>query len=158
MQPTELVTAVQEHKKIITIVIDNRGHQCIWPLQVSKGGPGREFGTQYRERSKESGRLDGAILEFDIAANAASMGCAAWSTTTIEEFEAALTEAREVDGPAVIVARVEPWRYLSGSGAFWDVGVPLTSQRPGSQEGTAKHLEGRARQRFYAATTAPGAR
>jgi 3D-(3,5/4)-trihydroxycyclohexane-1,2-dione acylhydrolase (decyclizing) len=158
MQPTELVTAVQEHKKIITIVIDNRGHQCIWPLQVAKGGPGREFGTQYRERSQKSGRLDGEILDVDIAANAASMGCAAWSTSTLEEFEAALTEARAVDGPAVIVARVEPHRYLSGNGAFWDVGVPMTSQRPGSQEGTAKHLEGRARQRFYAATTAPETR
>ncbi|MGO4584020.1 3D-(3,5/4)-trihydroxycyclohexane-1,2-dione acylhydrolase (decyclizing) [Arthrobacter sp. 2RAF6] len=157
MQPTELVTAVQERKKIITIVIDNRGHQCIWPLQVAKGGPGREFGTQYKARGTESGRLDGAVLEFDIAANAASMGCAAWSTTTVEEFTAALTEAREVEGPAVIVAHVEPWRYLSGNGSFWDVGVPMTSQRPGSQEGTAKHLEGRARQRYYAATTVPDA-
>ncbi|MFE4080258.1 3D-(3,5/4)-trihydroxycyclohexane-1,2-dione acylhydrolase (decyclizing) [Paenarthrobacter sp. YIM B13468] len=158
MQPTELVTAVQERKKIITIVIDNRGHQCIWPLQVAKGGPGREFGTQYRERSKESGRLDGAVLEFDIAANAASMGCAAWSTTTIEEFSAALTEAKETEGPAVIVARVEPWRYLSGNGAFWDVGAPMTSERPATLEGIAKHLKGRERQRFYAATTAPETR
>jgi len=56
-----------------------------------------------------------------------------------------------------VVARVEPWRYLSGNGSFWDVGVPMTSQRPGSQEGTAKHLAGRARQRYYAATTVPEA-
>lgn len=153
MQPTELITAVQDHKKIIVIVIDNRGHQCIWPLQVAKGGQGAEFGTQLRERSPETGRLDGAVVEVDLAANAASMGCAAWSTTTIDEFDTALSEAREVDGPAVIVARVEPWRYLSGNGAFWDVGVPMTSQRPGNQAGTAKHLEGRARQRYYAATT-----
>jgi 3D-(3,5/4)-trihydroxycyclohexane-1,2-dione acylhydrolase (decyclizing) len=157
MQPTELMTAFQERKKIMTIVIDNRGHQCIWPLQVSKGGPGREFGTQYRERNNESGRLDGAVLTFDIAANAASMGCDAWSTTTIEEFSAALAEAREADGPAVIVAHVEPWRYLSGNGAFWDVGVPMTSERPGSQEGTAKHLQGRTRQRYYGVTTVPDA-
>jgi 3D-(3,5/4)-trihydroxycyclohexane-1,2-dione acylhydrolase (decyclizing) len=26
MQPTELVTAVQEHKKVILILLDNRGH------------------------------------------------------------------------------------------------------------------------------------
>jgi 3D-(3,5/4)-trihydroxycyclohexane-1,2-dione acylhydrolase (decyclizing) len=55
----------------------------------------------------------------------------------------------------VIVAQVEQHRYLTGSGAFWDVGVPLTSQRPGSQKGTAQHLEGRARQRYYGATTVP---
>ncbi len=161
MQPTELVTAVQERKKIITIVIDNRGHQCIWPLQVSKGGPpGASSGHSIGNAALSPVALTGAVLDFDIAANAASMGCAAWSTSTVEEFQNALKEAKEGgDGPpAVIVARVEPWRYLSGSGAFWDVGVPMTSQRPGSQEGTAKHLEGRARQRFYAATTAPDQR
>ena len=155
MQPTELVTAVQERKKIIVVVIDNRGNQCIWPLQVAKGGPGSEFGTQLRERDPNTGRLDGPIVQVDLAANAASMGCAAWTATTLAEFEVALKEARATDLPAVIVARVEPWRYMTGSGAFWDVGVPMTSQRPGNQEGTAEHLKGRERQRFYGATTPP---
>lgn len=157
MQPTELVTAVQEHKKIIVVVIDNRGNQCIWPLQVAKGGPGSEFGTQLRERNPESGRLDGPVVQVDLAANAASMGCAAWTATTLAEFDVALGEARASDLPAVIVARVEPWRYLTGNGAFWDVGVPMTSQRPGNQAGTAEHLRGRERQRFYGATTPPNA-
>ncbi|WP_284990247.1 3D-(3,5/4)-trihydroxycyclohexane-1,2-dione acylhydrolase (decyclizing) [Arthrobacter sp. efr-133-TYG-120] len=157
MQPTELVTATQERKKIVVVIIDNRGHQCIWPLQVAKGGPDAEFGTQLRERNDATGRLDGPVVDVDLAANAASMGCVSWTVTTIDEFKAALTEARGVeDRPAVIVARVEPWRYLSGNGAFWDVGVPMTSGRPGNQEGTAKHELGRQRQRFYAATTAPG--
>lgn len=157
MQPTELVTAVQEHQKIIVIVIDNRGHQCIWPLQAAKGG-GREFGTQLRERNPVSGRLDGPIVDIDIAANAASMGAAAWSTETIEEFTAALEEAQTVTGPAVIVANVEQFRYLSGNGAFWDVGVPLTSQREVTRAGVAKHLAGRERQRYYGATVAPSER
>ncbi|UQN15059.1 3D-(3,5/4)-trihydroxycyclohexane-1,2-dione acylhydrolase (decyclizing) [Gulosibacter sp. ACHW.36C] len=156
MQPTELVTAVQERKKIVVVVIDNSGHQCIWPLQVSKGGEGSEFGTQLRHRGAESGRLDGDIVPVNIAENAASFGCAAWSTNTLEEFEAALAAADEVEGrPAVIVAHVEPYRYLTGNGEFWDVGVPMTSGRSGSVEGTRKHLEGRARQRFYGATTPP---
>ncbi|WP_271983621.1 3D-(3,5/4)-trihydroxycyclohexane-1,2-dione acylhydrolase (decyclizing) [Pseudoclavibacter terrae] len=155
MQPTELITAVQERKKIIVILIDNRGNQCIWPLQVAKGGEGAEFGTQLRERSAETGRLDGPVVEVDIAANAASMGCDAWTATTVDEFKEALAEARASERPSVVVAKVEPWRYLSGNGAFWDVGVPETSQRPGNQEGTAAHLRGRERQRFYAATTVP---
>lgn len=155
MQPTELVTAVQERRKIIVIVIDNRGNQCIWPLQVAKGGPDAEFGTQLRERNEATGRLDGPVVDVDLAGNAASMGCAAWTTTTLEEFNTALVEARAAEGPAVVVARVEPWRYLSGNGAFWDVGVPMTSERPGNQAGTAEHLRGRDRQRFYAATAAP---
>lgn len=156
MQPTELVTGTQLREKFTVVVIDNRGNQCIWPLQVAKGGPAAEFGTQLRERTDDRGNFDGSLVDIDIAANAASMGAAAWTATTIDELRDALAEARTVeDRPAVIVARVEPYRYLSGNGAFWDVGVPMTSERPGNREGTAKHLEGRARQRFYAATAAP---
>ena len=157
MQPTELVTAVQEHKKVILILLDNRGHQCIRSLQIAKYGPDAEFGTQLRERNGATGRLDGPIVGIDLAANAASMGCAAWTATTLEEFALALEKAREETGPAVIVAAVEPWRYLSGNGAFWDVGVALTSERAEVSEGGAQHDADRRRQRFYGATTAPGA-
>lgn len=159
MQPTEIISAVQLRQKFTVVVIDNRGNQCIWPLQVAKGGAGAEFGTQLREVDPDTRRIEGPVVEIDIAANAASMGAAAWTVSTVDELNDALVAARGVVGrPAVIVAKVEPWRYLSGSGAFWDVGVPMTSERPGNQEGTAKHLEGRARQRFYGATTVPSAR
>ncbi|WP_315070531.1 3D-(3,5/4)-trihydroxycyclohexane-1,2-dione acylhydrolase (decyclizing) [uncultured Microbacterium sp.] len=158
MQPTELITARQLRKKIILVVVDNSGHQCIWPLQVAKGGEGREFGTQLREVNAVTGRFDGPIVPVDIAANAASMGAASWSTTTIDEFESALAQAREVQGrPAVIVAHVEPWRYLTGSGAFWDVGAAMTSERPETIAGGERHREARERQRFYGATTVRGA-
>jgi 3D-(3,5/4)-trihydroxycyclohexane-1,2-dione acylhydrolase (decyclizing) len=156
MQPTELVTAVQEHKKVIVILLDNRGHQCIRSLQVGKYGPDAEFGTQLRERDDATGRLDGPVVEVDLAANAASMGCAAWTATNLEEFAEALEQARAAQGPAVVVAEIEPFRYLSGNGSFWDVGVALTSERDEVLEGSAEHVEGRRRQRFYGATTAPG--
>ncbi|KRF24388.1 3D-(3,5/4)-trihydroxycyclohexane-1,2-dione acylhydrolase (decyclizing) [Phycicoccus sp. Soil803] len=157
MQPTELITAVQEHLKIIVVVIDNSGHQCIWPLQVAKGGAGHEFGTQLRERNAATGRLDGAVVPVDIAANAASMGAAAWSTRTLAEFEAALLEARAVEGrPAVVVAHTEPWRYLTGNGTFWDVGAAMTSERPETLEAGEKHRAGRQTQRYYGATVPPG--
>lgn len=158
MQPTELITAVQERKKLILVLIDNQGNQCIRTLQVAKGGgPEAEFGTQLRERSDTTGRLDGPVVEVDLAANAASMGCEAWTATTIEEFTEALEKARAAEGPAVVVAKTEPWRYMSGNESFWDVGVPMTSERVGNQEGTAEHIRGRARQRFFGATTAPAA-
>jgi 3D-(3,5/4)-trihydroxycyclohexane-1,2-dione acylhydrolase (decyclizing) len=95
------------------------------------------------------------VVEVDPAANAASMGCAAWTATTLDEFADALAQARAADGPAVVVAQIEPWRYLSGNGAFWDVGVALTSQREEVLEGGAQHDEDRKRQRFYWAS-APG--
>ncbi len=156
MQPTEIVTAVQERKKIILILLDNRGHQCIRSLQVAKFGPDAEFGTQLRERKADTGRLEGPQVEVDLAANVASMGAAAWTVTTVEEFTDALEKARAASGPAAIVCQVEPWRYLSGNGAFWDVGVALTSQRPEVVSGGQEHERLRKSQRFYGATTAPG--
>jgi 3D-(3,5/4)-trihydroxycyclohexane-1,2-dione acylhydrolase (decyclizing) len=154
MQPTELVTAVQEHQKVIVIVLDNVGHQCIVGTQFAKTGV--EFGTQLRERNSATGRLDGPIVNVDFAANAASMGCAAWTVTTPEEFADALEQARAVDGPALICAEVEPTRYLSPNGAFWDVGVPLASGSEDTRRRVALHEEGRKRQRFFGATTADG--
>jgi 3D-(3,5/4)-trihydroxycyclohexane-1,2-dione acylhydrolase (decyclizing) len=154
MQPTELVTAVQEHQKVIVVLLDNHGHQCIRALQVAKTGV--EFGTQLRERDAATGRLDGPIVEVDFVANAASMGCAAFAATTVEEFADALEQARAADGPAVIVTEIEPHRFLSATGTFWDVGVPLTSEREEVLKGALEHDENRKRQRFFGATTAPG--
>lgn len=155
LQPTELVTAVQEHRKVTVIIIDNSGHQCIRSLQIAKTGV--EFGTQLRQRNDETGRLDGPVVEVDFVANAVSMGCAAWPATTPAELADALKQARAADGPAVIVAEVEPHRYLSGNGVFWDTGVPMASGREFTRARTAEHEADRARQRFFGATTGPGA-
>jgi 3D-(3,5/4)-trihydroxycyclohexane-1,2-dione acylhydrolase (decyclizing) len=83
------------------------------------------------------------------------MGCAAWTVRTPAEFAAALEQARAADGPALICAEVEPTRYLSPNGAFWDVGVPLASGSEDTRKRVAVHEEGRKRQRYYGATTAP---
>lgn len=153
MQPTELVTAVQEHKKVIVVLLDNSGHQCIVGTQFAKTGV--EFGTQLRERSVQTGRLDGDVVVVDFAANAASFGCASWTASTIEEFEQALTEARAADGPALIAVHVEPSRGLSPNGVFWDVGVPLASESEDTRARVSVHEEGRTKQRYLGATPAP---
>lgn len=148
LQPTELVTAVQERLKIVVVVLDNSGHQCIRSLQVAKTGT--EFGTQLRERNADTGRLDGRVVEVDFVANAHSMGCEAWRAETLDEFADALEKARAADGPAVIVASIEPFRYLSENESFWDVGVAETSEREEIRELIEAHLEGRRGQRYYA--------
>lgn len=75
MQPTELVTAAQEGLKVITVVVDNAGHQCIRGLQVQMTDV--ELGTQLRAREAGTGRLTGRIVEVDFVANARSLGCLA---------------------------------------------------------------------------------
>lgn len=154
MQPTELVTAAQEGQKIILVVMDNSGMQCIRSLQIAKLG--LEFGTQRRRRNSETGRLDGEVLPLDVAANAASLGCDTWNVSSLDEFDAALAEARQSDRPCTIVVEVEPHRYISGVDAFWDVGVPKISEKQAALELSGAHVVDRRRQRFFGATTPPG--
>ncbi|HKN44154.1 MAG TPA: thiamine pyrophosphate-dependent enzyme, partial [Propionibacteriaceae bacterium] len=80
MMATELVTAVQEGIKIITVLVQNHGFASIGSLSESLGS--QRFGTKYRYRNPQSGRLDGDKLPVDLAANAASLGVEVIKTTT----------------------------------------------------------------------------
>lgn len=57
MMATELATAVQEHVKVITVLVQNHGYASIGALSESLGS--QRFGTRYRERGA-GGRLDGS--------------------------------------------------------------------------------------------------
>ena len=84
MMATELVTAVQEGIKIITVLVQNHGYASIGSLSEMLGS--QRFGTKYRYRNPETGRLDGDKLPVDLAANAASLGVEVIRTATAGEF------------------------------------------------------------------------
>ena len=142
---SELVTARQEGLKLTVLLIENEGYQSIHGLQRARTG--RSFGLEFRERG--DGGLTGPYAEVDYAANARSLGCAAFVVSSIDELRDALAEARRETRPAVIVARVEPRRLMLDSGCWWDVGVAELSSRPETRELAAEHARGRALQRHF---------
>lgn len=148
MGNTELVTAVQENLDVNVIVIENGGYQAIRSLQVGKTGVA--FGNELRARDAGDGRLSGPYVEVDYAANARSMGCAAHRAETLEELAEAIDAVRGEAGPSVIVAKVEPYRLLSGTECFWDVGIFQTSGDERMRELSAEHQAGQRTQRFHA--------
>jgi 3D-(3,5/4)-trihydroxycyclohexane-1,2-dione acylhydrolase (decyclizing) len=82
--------------------------------------------------------------------NAESMGACAWRATTPEEVSRALREARSETRSCVIVAEVEPHRYLPGSGAWWDVAPAEVSNDPVTRELREQYERDRdSLQRFY---------
>ena len=85
MMAQELVTAVQEHLKIIVVLVQNHGFASIGELSETVGA--ERFGTRYRYRNPETGRLDGGILPVDLAANAESLGVRVLRARTIDEFK-----------------------------------------------------------------------
>ncbi|HEX6652633.1 MAG TPA: thiamine pyrophosphate-dependent enzyme, partial [Thermoleophilaceae bacterium] len=129
----ELVTARQEGLKITILVVENGGYQSIHGLQRARTG--RSFGLEFG-------------VDVDYAANARSLGCAAFAVSSIAELRQALDEARLETGPVVIVARVEPRRLMIDSDCWWDVGVAELSERAETRELAAEHARGRRLQRY----------
>jgi 3D-(3,5/4)-trihydroxycyclohexane-1,2-dione acylhydrolase (decyclizing) len=142
---TELVTAVQEGMKITVVVIENHGYQSIHALQRAKTA--RSFGLEFRRR--QGGRLDGPCVEIDLAANAASLGCATYTASTADELAAALDAARRETRPTVVVVRVDPLALTLSSDCWWDVGVAEVSRFSETREARALSERGRAAQRYF---------
>ncbi len=126
MMSTEIVTALQEGYKLNIILLNNYGFSSIGGLSQALGSGG--FGTDYRARSSESGQLDGARLEVDFAANAASLGAHVIRATTRDDLQRALEEARRAERTTVIVIEVDKEVRVPGYESWWDVPVAEVSE------------------------------
>ncbi|MBU0929200.1 MAG: 3D-(3,5/4)-trihydroxycyclohexane-1,2-dione acylhydrolase (decyclizing) [Spirochaetes bacterium] len=135
MLHTELLTAVQEQKKIIVVVMDNSGFHCIDNLQASQGIV--HYGNEWRKRNPETGRLDGAPVAVDYAKNAESWGAVGLRARTVEEFRRAVRRALKETGPVVIDAKVSPKSMTDGYGSWWRVGTAEVSTNPAVVEAAA---------------------
>jgi 3D-(3,5/4)-trihydroxycyclohexane-1,2-dione acylhydrolase (decyclizing) len=146
MMPGELVTAVQEHIKIIVVLVQNHGFASIGAL--SEGLGSQRFGTAYRYRDPGSGRLDGGQLPVDLAANAQSLGATVLRARTVKELRAALEEAKtHRDGPVVVHIETDPLAPAPGSQAWWDVPVAEVSALDSTTRARAAYDENKPRQR-----------
>ncbi|MBM7716100.1 3D-(3,5/4)-trihydroxycyclohexane-1,2-dione acylhydrolase (decyclizing) [Bacillus thermophilus] len=128
MLHSELVTSIQEKKKITVLLLDNNGFQCIHGLQVGQGSEG--FGNEFRYRSEEDNRLSGPYLDIDFAANARSMGAKGYTARTIDELKKALEMAKQETVTTLIDIKVLPG---TGSGTYeswWHLGVAEVSESP----------------------------
>jgi len=126
MMSTEIVTALQEGYKLNIILLNNYGFSSIGGLSQALGSGG--FGTDYRARGRESGQLDGARLEVDFAANAASLGAHVIHAVTRDDLQKALEEARRAERTTVIVVEVDKEVRVPGYESWWDVPVAEVSE------------------------------
>ncbi|MDR2662239.1 MAG: 3D-(3,5/4)-trihydroxycyclohexane-1,2-dione acylhydrolase (decyclizing) [Treponema sp.] len=127
MLHSELLTAVQERKKIIVVVLDNAGFHCIDNLQGSQGID--HFGNEWKIRD-DSGRLAGKSVEVDYAKNGESWGALGLRARTPSELAAAVKEALAADRPVVIDVKVSPKTMTRGYESWWRVGTAQVSDNP----------------------------
>jgi 3D-(3,5/4)-trihydroxycyclohexane-1,2-dione acylhydrolase (decyclizing) len=147
MLHTEIVTSILEGYKLIIVVVDNGGFQCIRGLQTSCGSPA--FGNELRYRNQATGRLDGDYAVLDFAKNAESLGATACRATTAAELREALERAKQEPRTTVIHARVDRDARVPGYESWWDVPVAEVTSRETIQSAQEQYLAARQRQRFY---------
>lgn len=152
MMPTELVTAVQERVKVVVVLVQNHGFHSIGSLSESLGS--QRFGTKYRYRDEESGRLDGGRLPIDLAANARSLGAHVIEVHSRAELEQAITEAKAAPahgGPIVIHVETDPTIYAPDSASWWDVPVSEVSDLETTRTAYAEYQQHKQTQRGFVA-------
>jgi 3D-(3,5/4)-trihydroxycyclohexane-1,2-dione acylhydrolase (decyclizing) len=121
MANSELATSVMLGRKIIVVLLDNRGFGCIDRLQRSTGGAG--FNNLLDDTVHE------AASNIDFAAHARSLGAGAEKVSDIAGLEAALARAKAADKSQLVVIETDPARSTQAGGAWWDVAVPEVSDR-----------------------------
>jgi 3D-(3,5/4)-trihydroxycyclohexane-1,2-dione acylhydrolase (decyclizing) len=149
MMAQELVTAVQEHLKIIVVLVQNHGFASIGELSDSVGA--QRFGTWYRYRNPETGRLDGGVLPVDLAANAESLGVRVLRAWTIDEFRSAVREAKksDADGPVMVHVETDPLIPAPSSESWWDVPVAEVADLDATRDARKNYEENKSRQRLF---------
>ncbi|PHD43151.1 3D-(3,5/4)-trihydroxycyclohexane-1,2-dione acylhydrolase (decyclizing) [Bacillus toyonensis] len=125
MLHSELVTSLQENKKINVLLFDNSGFGCINNLQMGNGMG--SFGTEFRYRDQKTRKLNGAIMKIDFAASAAGYGVKTYRVTSIEQLQEALIDAKKQTVSTLIDIKVLPKTMTNGYDSWWHVGVAEVS-------------------------------
>lgn len=126
MLHSELVTSLQENKKINVLLFDNSGFGCINNLQMGNGMG--SFGTEFRYRNQETCKLDGAIMKIDFAASAAGYGVKTYHVTSLKQLREALIDAKKQTISTLIDIKILPKTMTNGYESWWHVGVAEVSK------------------------------
>lgn len=127
MMNSEIATSVMLDKKLIIVVLDNRGYGCINRLQQACGGA--PFNNMLEDC------LQGPLgaPQIDFAMHARSLGALAENVGTIPELEAAMQRARAADRTYLVCIDTDPKRTTEDGGCWWEVAVPEVSARTSVQ-------------------------
>ncbi|ROL80158.1 3D-(3,5/4)-trihydroxycyclohexane-1,2-dione acylhydrolase (decyclizing) [Pseudomonas protegens] len=146
MLHSELATSIQERRKINVVLLDNMTFGCINNLQMGHGMD--SFGTEFRYRNPQSGKLDGGFVPVDFAMSAAAYGCKTYKVSTEEQLLAALADARTQTVSTLIDIKVLPKTMIHSYLSWWRVGVAQvsTSERTDAAAKTLNERLAQARQ------------
>ena len=152
MLSSDIVTSIQEGYKLIIVLIDSLGYNSIGGLSRSLGQQG--FGTRYlypqnnRLPGDEAG-LEVKHLPVDFAMNARGLGAHTIECKTIDEFSAALLEAKTIDHTTVITIHNDRYVGVPNYDSWWDVPVAEVSEMESVQQARTEWEVKQAQERYF---------
>ena len=123
MLNAEIATSVMLDRKLIVIVLDNRGFGCINRLQQACGG------APFNNMLDDCLHGPDGAPRIDFAAHARAMGAYAEHVNSIVELEQAMLRARASTRTYVIAIDTDHRRTTEEGGSWWEVAVPEVSER-----------------------------
>jgi len=135
MMNSEIATSVMLGKKLIIVVLDNRGYGCIQRLQLASGSP--RFNNMLDDCIPEGGNPS----QIDCAMHARSMGADAVHVANVAELKTAMVRARAATRTQVLVIDTTHTRTTDDGGCWWEVAIPEVSERAEVNAAFARYTE-----------------
>jgi len=142
MMNSEIASSVMLGRKLIVVVLDNRGYGCIHRLQRASGG--ERFNNMLDDCVPEGGNR----ATIDFAAHGASMGAGAVHVVGVRELKAAMVKARAATKTQVIVIDTTAERTTDDGGCWWEVAIPEVSARTEVSDAHARYLADKTNQKL----------
>ena len=137
MMNSEIATSVMLGRKLIIVVLDNRGYGCIQRLQLASGSP--RFNNMLEDCVDKGGELPA----IDFAMHARSLGADAVHVEDLAQLRSALLSARAARKTQVIVVDTTHTRTTEDGGCWWEVAIPEVSGRSEVQAAFAAYTTAR---------------
>ena len=125
MLHSEIMTIMQERKKVNILIFDNCGFGCINNLEMTHGIGSIATEFRYTDGKKPTGDL----IPVDYAKIGEGYGLKSYTCKTIDELVAALEDAKKQDVACLFDLKVIPKTMTDGYEAWWNVGQAQVSEK-----------------------------
>ena len=125
MLHSEIMTIMQERKKVNILIFDNCGFGCINNLEMTHGIGSIATEFRYTDGKKPTGDL----IPVDYAKIGEGYGLKSYTCKTIDELVAALEDAKKQDVACLFDLKGIPKTMTDGYEAWWNVGQAQVSEK-----------------------------